>query len=295
MNWTNFLFRGVPMPGYGVGSGAFQHTFKCHSMAVLGKPDLENGGKIILPASALEMLARLRIEYPMLFEISHPTKGNKTHCGVLEFTATEGTCGLPFWMMKNLEIEEGGFINVKSVNLQKGTFVKLQPMSSAFYEISNPKAVLEMCFRNFAALTQGDILSIQYLNKTFYLSVLETKPAKAISIIETDINLDFAPAPDYKEPTKPDKMEIKEETNKRPKIESDSEEEEAQPSFKPFTGTGYSLKGKSTPLSGSPATTSSISKSRKAESDDDSEEESDEENKKKFKAFTGTGYSLKGK
>lgn len=60
-------------------------------------------------------------------------------------------------------------------------------------------------------------------------------------------------------------MEIKEETNKRPKIESDSEEEEAQPSFKPFTGTGYSLKGKSTPLSGSPATTSSISKSRKAE------------------------------
>lgn len=36
------------MPGYGVGSGAFQHTFKCHSMAVLGKPDLENGGKSIL-------------------------------------------------------------------------------------------------------------------------------------------------------------------------------------------------------------------------------------------------------
>lgn len=33
--------------------------------------------------------------------------------------------------------------------------------------------------------------------------MLETKPADAISILETDIEVDFAPPLDYKEPVRP--------------------------------------------------------------------------------------------
>ncbi len=44
-------------------------------------------------------------------------------------------------MMQLLLIEEGGFVNVKSATLPKATYVKLQPQSSAFLDISNPKAV----------------------------------------------------------------------------------------------------------------------------------------------------------
>jgi ubiquitin fusion degradation protein 1 len=55
---------------------------------------------MILPRSALEQLLRLHISYPMIFEIS---KGPlKTHGGVQEFIAEEGTCYMPYWMMRNL-------------------------------------------------------------------------------------------------------------------------------------------------------------------------------------------------
>lgn len=60
----------------------------------------------MLPTSAFEQLARLQIEYPMLFELKNGTSGKRTHCGVLEFTAPEGHCYLPFWMMQNLMLEE---------------------------------------------------------------------------------------------------------------------------------------------------------------------------------------------
>lgn len=43
---------------------------------------------------------------------------------------------------------------------------------------------------------------IPYNNKKYYIDVVETKPATAISIIETDCEVDFAPPLDYIEPEK---------------------------------------------------------------------------------------------
>ena len=85
---------------------------------------------VILPPSALDKLgtsqyalflfihayifntARLRIDYPMLFEVTGNQGnsffwslnccslylGRRMHCGVLEFVADEGTCYLPYWV-----------------------------------------------------------------------------------------------------------------------------------------------------------------------------------------------------
>lgn len=44
-------------------------------------------------------------------------------------------------MMKNLILKEGEIIEVKYVNLEVARFVKFQPQSVDFLEISNPKAV----------------------------------------------------------------------------------------------------------------------------------------------------------
>ena len=44
-------------------------------------------------------------------------------------------------MMNRLMIEEGDFVEITSATLQKGEFVKLQPHSTAFIDISNPRAV----------------------------------------------------------------------------------------------------------------------------------------------------------
>lgn len=43
---------------------------------------------------------------------------------------------------------------------------------------------------------------VAYNNKKFYIDIVETKPSAAISIIETDCEVDFAPPLDYKEPEK---------------------------------------------------------------------------------------------
>lgn len=44
---------------------------------------------------------------------------------------------------------------------------------------------------------------VAYNNKKYYIDIVETKPCSAISIIETDCEVDFAPPLDYKEPEKP--------------------------------------------------------------------------------------------
>lgn len=62
---------------------------------------------------------------------------------------------------------------------------------------------LETTLRNFSCLTTGDSIMVAYNNKKYYIDIVETKPSAAISIIETDCEVDFAPPLDYKEPEKP--------------------------------------------------------------------------------------------
>merc|ERR1719390_209014 len=103
-------------------------------------------------------------------------------------------------MMCNLLLQEGDLLRIMNTSLPKGSFVKLQPVSSDFLDIHNPRAVLENSLRNFATLTVGDCIVINYNRKKYEIEIIETKPASAISIIEADVNVEFAPPKDYKEP-----------------------------------------------------------------------------------------------
>lgn len=153
-----------------------------------------------MPPSAFDTLARLQVDYPMLFRLTSSTDDRMTHCGVLEFTAEEGTCYIPFWMMQNLLIEEGAVITVTNASLPKASFVKLQPQSVDFLEISNPRAVLEHALRNFSCVTKGDVIQIPYNNKNYHFALKEVQPQDAACIIETDCNVDFDAPVGYKEP-----------------------------------------------------------------------------------------------
>ncbi|KAL3945498.1 MAG: hypothetical protein SGBAC_000397 [Bacillariaceae sp.] len=190
--------------GYGGGgfprSGRFEEQYHCYSVAYADKAHLEKGDKILLPPSAFDTLARLQVDYPMLFHLTSDTDNRTTHCGVLEFTAEEGTCYIPFWMMQNLLLEEGSVITVTNVSLPKASFVKLQPQSVDFLEISNPRAVLEHALRNYSCVTKGDIIQIPYNNKNYHFELKEVKPQDAACIIETDCNVDFDAPVGYKEP-----------------------------------------------------------------------------------------------
>jgi ubiquitin fusion degradation protein 1 len=323
-NLQNWFFGGG-MPG----GGRFESTYRVHSVAFVNRGDLEGGGKIILPPSALDLLTRLHIEYPMLFEITNRSENRKMHSGVLEFVADEGMCYMPFWMMQNLLLEEGALVNIRSTSLPRGKFVKFQPHTKNFLDIANPRAVLESSLRKFTCLTKGDVIVINYNKKNYYLTVLETKPADAISIVETDIEVDFAAPLDYVEPTPQPKQESVPEATSAMSIPSRDkgkapavEEDDSKNRFIPFGGSGQSLRtptgtspvpisqSPKTPISASPSPSPSTSfgsgnklvfggrapaPQQKKQSDDEEESDSDEEDKKpKFVAFGGKGYSLKG-
>lgn len=188
----------------------FTQNYRCYSVSMLPgneRNDVENGGKIIMPPSALDQLTRLNIEYPMLFKITNNKGARQTHVGVLEFIADEGRIYIPYWMMKNLLLEEGDLVTVENVSLPVASYSKFKPQSVDFLDITNPKAVLENCLRNFACLTSGDVIAINYNNKIYELLVLETKPGQAVTIIECDMNVEFDAPVGYKEPERVTKQE----------------------------------------------------------------------------------------
>ena len=70
------FFHGANGEGGGGGwcggeGGAFETHFRVKSAAMAGCTNIEDGDKILLPPSALDLLSRLNVEYPMKFELIH--------------------------------------------------------------------------------------------------------------------------------------------------------------------------------------------------------------------------------
>ncbi|KAI3515302.1 hypothetical protein L1887_14146 [Cichorium endivia] len=301
---------------YGYRGTSFEQTYRCYPASFIDKAHIENGDKIIMPPSALDRLASLHIDYPMLFELRNVSSERVSHCGVLEFIAEEGLIYMPYWMMQNLLLQEGDIVRVKNVTLPKGTYVKLQPHTSDFLNISNPKAILETTLRNFSCLTTGDSIMVAYNNKKYYINIIESKPSNAITIIETDCEVDFAPPLDYKQPERPVSSSSKPPTQDEVAVQE-------EPKFNAFTGSGRRLDGK--PLKhqpppvakqqavsgsgGGPPPAASTSRQtqgklvfgsnaatpqKQKEVGKESKPEQPSKEEPKFQAFTGKKYSLKG-
>jgi len=261
----------------------FEECFSCFSMAVSGRDNsLEEGDKILLPPSALHTLAGMNVEYPMLFKLTNLALQRSTHCGVLEFSAEEGRCYIPFWMMQNLMLNEGALITVTNVTLPKAKFVKFRAQSCDFLEISNPRAVLEKTLRKYTCVTVGDQICIQYLGKNHFLEVREVDPGGAASIIETDCNVDFDEPVGYKDSKYAEYERVAAEKKRQhqngtgaagegltqdtppqkrilQKAEQVDEVEE-KPTFVPFAGSAKRIDGKSVTTDSSASTTAENSK-----------------------------------
>jgi ubiquitin fusion degradation protein 1 len=126
-------------------NNVFEMKYRCHSMAVKGaSTSLDNGGKILLPPSALDFLSRLQISWPVFFNVRNPSGGRQTHCGVQEFTAEEGTAYFPYWMMRHLNLQEGSIVVVRQVKRKKKQ--KKNKKTTFFLWVSN------LCFRSICCL-----------------------------------------------------------------------------------------------------------------------------------------------
>ncbi|KAB0406853.1 hypothetical protein E2I00_006176, partial [Balaenoptera physalus] len=250
----SFSFNMFDHPIPRVFQNRFSTQYRCFSVSMLAGPndrsDVEKGGK-----------SRLNITYPMLFKLTNKNSDRMTHCGVLEFRVVSSGAPtvvapaapllppvfFPLQMMQNLLLEEGGLVQVESVNLQVATYSKFQPQSPDFLDITNPKAVLENALRNFACLTTGDVIAINYNEKIYELRVMETKPDRAVSIIECDMNVDFDAPLGYKEPERQAQHEEAAEG------EADHSGYAGELGFRAFSGSGNRLDGKKKGVEPSPS------------------------------------------
>ena len=135
-----------------------------------------NGDKIKLPPSCFTELSEQGAfdKGPLHFRLSainqEAVSGVKddqkqvaTHAGALEFTAEEGSVGLPPHVWSNLfrsGAPDTSLIEVRYVWLPKGTYTKLKPDELGFSDIPNHKAVLETSLRQHATLSQDDVLTV---------------------------------------------------------------------------------------------------------------------------------------
>ncbi|ORZ32091.1 ubiquitin fusion degradation protein UFD1-domain-containing protein, partial [Catenaria anguillulae PL171] len=189
--------------GYGGPRGSFNEYYRCFSAAFLpGKErdSINYGSGIILPQSALAKLTQLNVETPYKFSLTNERTGKTTHGNVLEFLAEEGRAYVPRWMLESLGVQEGELVQIKSTRLPSGKFVKIQPQSTAFLDISDPKAVLERAFRSYLCMTLGDKIAFMYADREYVIEIQELKPANAVNLLDTDLEVDFAPPVGYVEP-----------------------------------------------------------------------------------------------
>jgi ubiquitin fusion degradation protein 1 len=115
-------------------------------------------------------------------------------------------------MLTTLKANSSDIITISNKSLPLGKFVKIQPQSVSFLDITDPKAVygvsifmainvltkfsLENALRHFSTLTRGDIITIRYNQKLYDILVLEVKPgSEGISIVETDLEVIFVFGP----------------------------------------------------------------------------------------------------
>ena len=204
-------------------------------------PTATDGERITLPPSALEALERLGAldpGKPLAFELealwpdlpkrdttSSSSSSSKdgpsspetilTHAGVLEFTAAEGTVGVPpqtalsltrgrsLGALGNGGVGGGGItLRVQYVQLPQPakSFVRLQPRGTGFHapgqDVVNIdlKKVLERELSRHTALTKGDWLAIRHEKETYELVVVNLEPADALCLVHTDLEVDVLPS-----------------------------------------------------------------------------------------------------
>ena len=106
----------------------------------------------------------------------------------------------------------------------------------------------------------GDTIPINYNNKKYFIDIVEAKPQDAISVIETDCQVDFAAPLDYVEPEPVPRQAAAAQAageagtsaataagatgQQQQQQEQQHEAEPEQPSFLAFSGTGKRLDGK---------------------------------------------------
>jgi len=234
----------------------FMRMLNAKPMSFANKEDtrkVDSGNKVLLPVSALDQLANMNVQYPMMFRVTNTATRRSSHCSVLEFTAPEGEIFMPLSMMHNLglDVVNHGYVRLENVSLPKGTFAQFQAHKMDFVtDLPDHRIILERTLRDYACLTKGDVIEIRFGGKCYDLDVVELRPANAVSIIETDLNVDFCEPKDHEEYETQKRLAKKEEKPQAQEDSSDDDDDFADVKPRTFVEANESAKSISAPRVG---------------------------------------------
>ena len=153
----------------------------------------ESGNKVLLPNAVLQNLQRSNINNSttmsratsselggggLTFEITTPI-GISSYCGVLQFTAPMANMiVLPDWMMKNMFTRNGMEVKLRSVELPKLTFVKVQPRRKEWVNVVKNSGLdhqtfMQQALQRYVSFSRGDdiTLSVYVLRRSIVSSL----------------------------------------------------------------------------------------------------------------------------
>lgn len=171
--------------------------------------ELENSNKLVLPKQILEDLSKYdELEYPLHFSINDSN---------ILFTPSEfkdiDNIYIPQHFLENLGIEVGNQIKLTLLNkkIPKGNKIVLKPHTSNFLDIMDHKHFLEKhLVKLYSTLSLGQTIIIPRDDSNILIDVLGCEPEETISIIDTDLEVEFEEPWDYNE--KPVTKQIEKET-----------------------------------------------------------------------------------
>ena len=176
--------------------------------------------RIALPPSALEAIEKsfavrgMEIPRLLTFSVSLLVAGenkcseNKTHAGVADFNAPEGSVGIPLKVASSLTsdgnavLPEGASISVrwKELPKYKETFVSLRPLGLGFHKDGDDvvqidvESLLLRALARHATLSVNDVIPVRHDGCTFLLRAETVKPETSVVITDTDLTVDILPS-----------------------------------------------------------------------------------------------------
>jgi ubiquitin fusion degradation protein 1 len=171
----------------------FSSSFLVVSPRTFGRPELNAGGKVLLPQLALGRILKGRFQRSvMLFSLENPRTQQKIAAGVESFTCDSASCIIPEWMSQSISLVEHEKVIVTLAKFPSATSVIFQPFNEDFNRLPNPRVILEHTFRQIPCLTQGTVIPIEFNDTVHFLKVLRTEPERLVSIVHADVSTDFA-------------------------------------------------------------------------------------------------------
>lgn len=160
----------------------------------------DNLGKIIISNYILEQILSNEeneiSDEPLMFKITS-INGKSIYVGMHDSIIDE-RCYCHYRILQELFIEENSKVELEVVKLPKGTKVKIQPSNKDFLEIQDFKTVLEHnLVQNYNVISKGSNITIEHNSKLYDLQIVELEPQDAVSLFNTDIEVEFMPPADY--------------------------------------------------------------------------------------------------